>query len=180
MLVFSVEGSGAARLFAHEAGGHRWQRVPPNEKRGRTHTSTVTVAVLSEPAPAACVIPESELAWRVTTGGGPGGQHRNKTMSAVEVTHTPTGIKARSDGERSQHANKRSALAVLRARVAEARSQEAATGRNDTRRRQVGSGQRGDKVRTVQLQNDRVTDHRTGRSAPAHRYLRGDLAWLNE
>lgn len=111
-------------------------------------------------------------------GSGSGGQHRNKTASCVRCTHDPTGIVTRSESERSQHVNRANALAALAAKLAQRRSQEASAGRSSTRKAQVGSGMRGDKVRTVRTQDGVVTDHRSGRKTRLKEYLRGDLSWL--
>ncbi len=138
------------------------------------HTSTVTVAVLREPEASELVIPPAELDWRTARGSGPGGQHRNKTESAVLLTHLPTGLTVRCDSERSQHRNRDIALRVLRARLLQEREQSRAQAANAARRGQVGSGQRGDKVRTVRCQDGLVTDHRLGRKLRLEAYLRGD------
>lgn len=177
-VVLLVQGKGAGDLFAHEAGGHRWQRVPPTEKRGRVHTSTVTVAVLPVPRAGSMVIPESDLRWQFTRGSGAGGQHRNVTDSAVQLTHLPTGTMVRCESERSQTQNKVTALALLTARLREQDAQSGAAIRAAERRAQVGSGMRGDKRRTVQTQNDSVVDHVRGRRCRVAEYLRGDLGWL--
>lgn len=177
-IVFRASGADAARVFLHEPGGHRWQRIPPTEKRGRVHTSTVTVAVLQEPEDSALVIPPAELEWRTSRGSGPGGQHRNKTESAVVLTHRPSGLTVRCESERSQHRNRDTALRLLRARLLQAREEGAARSLNAARRGQVGSGQRGDKVRTVRCQDGVVTDHRLGRKLSLEAYLRGDWTAL--
>ena len=156
----------------------RWQRVPPNEKKGRVHTSTVTVAVLEQPREHELRIDPKDLDESFTRGSGAGGQHRNKTDSCVILKHVPSGITVRVDGGRSQHINRETALGVLRARLKEAGSEKVTKDRNARRKRQVGSGMRGDKERTVALQRDTVTDHRTGRSIKAKAYLRGDLGGL--
>lgn len=174
ILVFRVSGADAAATFSNEAGGHRWQRVPPNEKRGRVHTSTVTVAVLPEPTAVQVNISERDIEWTAQRGSGPGGQHRNKTESAVLVKHKPTGIVAYCQSERSQHRNRASAMAVLRARLWQ-REHEAVNGvRADDRRRQVGSGMRGDKRRTIRSQDGQVVDHVTGRRWNFEAYQRGE------
>ncbi len=174
-MVFRARGRAAARLFAPEAGGHRWQRVPPNEKRGRVHTSTVTVAVLEEPAPAEVRVHPRDIDERFVRGSGAGGQHRNKTSTAVALLHRPSGIRVRVDGGRSQHLNRQTALDILRARLLQ-RQREQHTGAINRRRRdQVGSGMRGDKVRTIQVRNGKVRDHRTGKRTSVRRYLRGHL-----
>jgi len=173
-----VTGKNAKELFRHEPGGHRWQRIPPTEKRGRKQSSTVTVAVLEEPKAHEVQIDPRDLEESFTRGSGKGGQHRNKTDTCVVLKHLPTDIRVRVDGGRSQHVNRETALGVLRARLKETGSERASKDRNARRRRQVGSGMRADKVRTVALQRDTVTDHRTGRTTSAKAYLRGRLSDL--
>jgi len=170
-----VTGKNAQHAFRHEAGGHRWQRVPPTEKRGRVHTSTVTVAVLAVPERRALDINPRDLEWKTCRGSGAGGQHRNTTDSAVQLTHKPSGLTVRCENERSQHQNKAAALDVLRSRLAANQADRARGARNSRRRAQVGSGMRGDKRRTIALQRDQVTDHQTGRKMRAKAYLRGSL-----
>lgn len=172
-IVFRAVGPDADRVFRDEAGGHRWQRVPPNEKRGRVHTSTVTVAVLPEPTRAEIHIADSELDWDTCRGSGPGGQHRNKTESAVMLLHKPTGLLVRCESERSQHQNRATALSVLRARLWQLEQNRLTEGRRASRKSQVGSGMRGDKRRTVRAQDGLVTDHLTGRRWSYTSYLRG-------
>lgn len=177
-MVVRVVGRRAAAVFAGEPGGHRWQRVPPNERRGRVHTSTVTVAVLTEPTPAQLRIDPRDLDESFTRGTGKGGQHRNKTDTVVVLRHVPSGTVVRVDGGRSQALNRETALGLLRARLLEAQRVAAVSARNATRRDQVGCGARGDKVRTIAVQRGSVTDHGTGKSMPLERYLRGHLADL--
>jgi len=161
-------------VFADEAGGHRWQRVPPSEKRGRVHTSTVTVAILPEPTEAQVKLDPRDLDIVTCRGSGPGGQHRNKTESAVQVTHRPTGVQVRCESERSQDQNKKTALAMLRARLWQAEQERAERERASDRRAQVGSGMRGDKRRTIRCQDGQVNDHVTGRTWRLRDYLRGE------
>lgn len=177
-LVASVTGRGAEKLFARESGGHRWQRVPPNEKRGRVHTSTVTVVVLPEPKETEFVIDPRDLEEKFTRGSGAGGQHLNKTSTAVQLRHVPTGVAVRAENGRSQADNRATALRLLRARLVEAQQRAAVDQRDRDRRQQAGSGQRGDKVRTIALQRGQVTDHRTGKSCSAREYQRGKLRLL--
>jgi peptide chain release factor 1 len=165
-------------LLRTEPGGHRWQRVPPNERRGRVHTSTVTVAILDEPARVDDVMEPRDVAMDTYSGSGPGGQHRNKTANCVRAVHTPTGIEAKSESERSLEQNRRIAMATLAARVRAFRQATLQAERARERRGQVGSGERGDKVRTVRAQDGVVTCERTGRRARLRDYLRGDLSWL--
>ena len=169
-----IFGRGAAALFAGEPGGHRWQRVPETEKRGRVQTSTITVAVLEEPRHVDQAIRPEDVDIATMRGSGAGGQHRNKTDSAVRARHRPTGIEVRCESERSQHRNRELAMQVLAARVADLARSAAQGDRAADRRRQVGSGQRADKRRTVRVQAGQVTDHVDGRSWQFKRYERGD------
>lgn len=166
-------------MFAHEAGGHRWQRIPPTEKRGRVHTSTVTVAVLSDAVAKSVQLRDSDLEESFVRGSGAGGQHRNKTATCVVLLHKPTKIRVRIDGGRSQHVNRQTALAVLKARLAAQQALSSKKQHNQKRKAQIGSGQRGDKIRTIQVRNDRVVDHRTGRKTTLRRFLRGYLEDLH-
>ncbi len=168
-----MTGPRAEPLFRDEAGGHRWQRVPPNERRDRVHTSTITVAVLPEPAEVDVRLAERDLAWSTCLGTGPGGQKRNKTESVVLLTHRPTGLQVRCETSRSQHHNRVAALGLLRARLWSAESARVAEARAEARRGQVGSGMRGDKRRTVRAQDGTVVDHLTGRRWELRGYLRG-------
>lgn len=170
-----VSGRKAKTAFAHEPGGHRFQRVPPTEKRGRVHTSTVTVAVLEEPTEHEVQIDPSELEESFTRGSGKGGQHRNKTDTCVILKHIPTGLSVRIDGGRSQHINRQTALSVLRARLQQNEGERLTHKRNRNRKAQVGCGARGDKRRTIALQRDMVTDHQTGKTMSAKHYLRGKI-----
>lgn len=174
-LVFRVTGARAAEVFRNEPGGHRFQRTPPTEKRGRVQTSTVTVAVLREPAETEIVIRPGDLDVRTCRGSGAGGQHRNVTDSAVAITHIPTGLTVRSEGERSQHRNRATAMGLLRARLLAQREAAAMAALAHERRAQVGGGARGDKVRTYRYQDGVVTDHRTGRKLALKSVLRGEL-----
>jgi len=160
-------------LFEAETGGHRWQRIPPTEKRGRVHSSTITVAVLEKVSESALVIPPRDLELSTCKASGSGGQHLQKTDSAVVLKHVPTGITVRCQSERSQHANREIALRILRARITERRDAEADAERAQLRRSQVGSGMRGDKRRTIRVQDDAVIDHETGRTWRYKAYRRG-------
>lgn len=160
-----------------EAGGHRWQRIPPTERRGRVHTSTVTVAVLEAPVESAWRLRDEDIEITTTKDGGPGGQHRNKTESCVLMRHRPTGITAKS-AMKSQHQNRRLAREMLEARVAARCREEAERGVAASRRQQVGSGMRGDKIRTYREQDNTVVDHRTGNRAPLNHFLEGQLDLL--
>lgn len=173
LTVLRIEGKGAEDVFRHEPGGHRFQRVPPTEKRGRVHTSTITVAVLPEPTQAQVRIEEKDLEVTVTRGSGAGGQKRNKTENVPIMRHLPTGIVVRCESERSLARNKEIALALLRAKIWERMQSESDSKRAAERRKQLGSGQRGDKRRTVAVQRDSVVDHLTGRTWTYRQYTSG-------
>ncbi len=169
-----MTGAGAEQAFAEEAGGHRWQRIPPNEKRGRVHTSTVTVAVLADDAGTRVHVDPADLVWRATRGSGAGGQKRNKTSSAIDLVHAPTGISVHSENERSQSRNRAIAHERLVARIEEAERKGRQSARARDRKEQVGSGMRGDKRRTIRCQDGTVVDHPTGRTWRLKEYLRGE------
>ena len=179
-LVLQVSGKKAAQSFKHEGGGHRWQRIPPTERKGRVHTSTITVAVLPVPVESEIRLDDKDLVWTTCRGSGAGGQHKNVTDSAVRVQHKPSGLVVCCEGERSQHQNRQAALGVLRARLKEREGHRKAGARNASRRAQLGSGMRGDKRRSVRLQADQVKDHVLGRKMKARAYLRGGLEVLYE
>lgn len=171
-VVLRFEGKGAKAAFAQEAGGHRIQQVSPTERKGRVHSSTITVAVLPEPAQLDLKINLSELKFETYRASGPGGQHKNKTDSAVRVTHLPTGLQACSE-IKSQHRNKVLALAALRARIIEMRRGKADDRRNGKRKSQVGTGMRSDKIRTLAYQRGRVECHKTGKRMKIRDYEKG-------
>lgn len=168
----SFAGPGAFAKFQKEAGGHRYQRVPPNEKRGRRQSSTVTVAVLPVAAQSAIVIRPQDITTETYKDSGPGGQHRNKTESAVRITHKPTGIQACA-ATKSQHRNRALAMALLQARLVEHTQRATVDHQNNQRRAQMGSGERADKIRTLAEQRGRVENHRNGKTISIERYLRG-------
>lgn len=176
LLILRVSGPGSWELFRRESGGHRWQRKPPNERRDRTHSSTITVAVLPEVAHASLVIRESDCVIVKCRGSGPGGQNRNKTDSAVQVKHRATGTIVRCETERSQQQNLATAMALLSARLNSAAAERAANAERESRRSQIGSGERSDKIRTVQFQNGQVVNHLTGKRLGIEKYLKGDIA----
>jgi peptide chain release factor 1 len=173
IVTVSFSGEGSRALFAHEGGGHRWQRIPPTEKRGRVQTSTVTVCVLPELTDVEVRLEEKDLEWQACRASGAGGQKVNKTDSAVQVTHRPSGLQIKVQTERSQHQNRATALALLRARLGEAEEARQTAARDSDRRAQLGTGERGDKVRTYRVRDDQVTDHRTGRKWRFGAWLRG-------
>lgn len=142
------------------------------------HTSTVTVAVLTEPTEHDCVLDPRDLVETFTRGSGPGGQHRNTSDTAVVLHHKPSGLRVRIENGRSRPVNQRTAREVLRARLNAMQRGQHNDARNAQRREQLGSGMRGDKIRTVAEQRDRVTCHRTNRSTTLRKYLRGDMSEL--
>lgn len=158
-LALLVQGKGAARCLLPEVGQHVMQWVPPGE--GKRQTSLAAVMVLPLPkVTAARLLPESELTWKAQTAGGPGGQHRNKSATAVRMTHVPTGLSTYIDG-RSQNQNYERARRILSARVAEASADRARTDRDSVRQSQWTGGDRGGKRRTYNLYDGRVHDHVT-------------------
>jgi peptide chain release factor 1 len=159
---FSIEGTGAYSRLKYESGVHRVQRVPETESQGRIHTSTVTVAVLVEADEIELEINPTDLKIDVFRASGAGGQHINKTESAVRITHEPTGVVVECQDERSQHKNKDKAMKILRSRLySELQSKQAAEIASQ-RKLQVGSGDRSERIRTYNYPQGRLTDHRIG------------------
>jgi peptide chain release factor 1 len=161
-VILRVSGDEVFRFLKYESGVHRVQRVPATETQGRIHTSTVTVAVLPEAEEVDVQLKPDDLRIEVCRAGGAGGQHVNRTESAVQVFHLPSGLMVRCEDGRSQGKNKEKALQILRAKLFELRQREVAESYSARRRSLIGSGDRSEKIRTYNFPQSRVTDHRIG------------------
>jgi len=159
-MIFSVEGDGVYGFMKFESGVHRVQRVPKTETSGRVHTSAATVAVLPEAEEADIEILDSDLKIDTYRASGAGGQHVNKTESAIRITHIPTGVVVTCQDETSQHKNKAAALKVLRSRLLAAQQEKIASERAKARKNMVSTGDRSAKIRTYNFPQGRITDHR--------------------
>ena len=157
-VIASVSGDKVYSQLRFEGGVHRVQRIPSTESQGRIHTSTATVAVLPEVDDVK--IDPGDLEIMTTAAGGPGGQHVNRTMSAVQIRHIPSGIMVRSEQQRSQHQNKAKALQILSAKLLEIEREAQASAISSERRSMVGTGERSEKIRTYNFPQNRITDHR--------------------
>ena len=173
---FMITGEGAYSRFKFESGVHRVQRVPETESQGRIHTSTTTVAVLPEAQEVDVEINPADLQIDTFRSSGAGGQHINKTESAIRITHIPTGTVVECQDERSQHKNKDKAMRILRSRILEAEREKQMSSIADERKNQVGSGDRSERIRTYNYPQKRLSDHRIGLTIyKLEQILNGDL-----
>ena len=173
---FMVEGEGAYSRLKFESGGHRVQRVPETESQGRIHTSAVTVAVLPEAEDVEIEINPADLQIDTYRSSGAGGQHVNKTESAIRITHLPTGTVVECQDERSQHKNREKAMKILRSRIYDKVQQEQQQEIAQTRKTLVGSGDRSQRIRTYNFPQSRITDHRIGLTIyKLEQFMNGDL-----
>ncbi len=180
-VIFAIRGNGVYSKLRFESGGHRVQRVSPTSRDDRMHTSAVTVIVLPEPDDDVEVdIREEDLEWEYMRAGGAGGQHVNKTESAVRVSHVPTGIVVKCQDERSQHSNKARALRILKSRIFERAEQEARRAREAARNSLATSGGWSERIRTYNYPQDRVVDHRIAEQFNLRAILAGELDDLIE
>ena len=162
-VVFSITGDGVYQHVRYESGGHRVQRVPKTEQQGRIHTSAATVAVLPEPDEVQIEVRDQDIKWERMRAGGAGGQHVNKTESAVRIWYrqgTPDEVEVKCQDERSQHKNFDRAMRILRSRLYERQQQKLHNQRAEQRRTLIGSGDRSERIRTYNFPQNRVTDHR--------------------
>ena len=180
-VVFSVKGRDAYKRLKFESGVHRVQRVPTTEAQGRIHTSTASVAVLAEPQEVDLTVESKDLRIDTYRSSGPGGQHMQKTDSAVRITHIPTGVVVACQDERSQLKNKTKAMRILRARILDIREQEESKKIAQERKSQIGSGDRSEKIRTYNFPDRRITDHRINFTAhQLEAVLEGDLDEISD
>ncbi|HUT11398.1 MAG TPA: peptide chain release factor 1 [Thermoguttaceae bacterium] len=170
-----LSGEGVFRHLQYESGGHRVQRVPETEAKGRIHTSAATVAVMAEPEEVEITIKPEDYREDVFHASGPGGQHVNKTASAIRLTHYETGTVVSMQDEKSQHKNRAKALRVLKSRLYEARREEEHRKRSDERKSKIGSGDRSQRIRTYNFPQNRVTDHRIHQNFNLESILAGDI-----
>ncbi len=173
-----ISGDRAYELFKNESGGHRWQRVPPSEKGGRVHTSTVTVAVTNAATQNTKLLNEEDVEESFMRGSGKGGQHRNKTSTACRLKHIPSGLSIRVESQRSQAQNRALAWKELEKRLAEIHESREKKIASTNVKTQIGSGQRGDKRRTYREKDGVVVDHISNKKARYDQILSGELELL--
>jgi peptide chain release factor 1 len=180
-VIFSVKGKDAYKRLGFESGVHRVQRVPETEAQGRIHTSTATVAVLVEPEEVDLVIEPKDLRIDTYRSSGPGGQHMQKTDSAVRITHIPSGMAVACQDERSQLKNKNKAMRILRAKLLDMKREQESKKISQERKTQIGSGDRSEKIRTYNFPDRRITDHRINfTSHKLEAVLEGNLDELSD
>ncbi|HEV8116638.1 MAG TPA: peptide chain release factor 1 [Acidimicrobiales bacterium] len=180
-VTFKLAGDGAWARMKHEAGPHRVQRVPVTESQGRIHTSSATVTAMPEAEEVDVHLDDKDLKFDVYRSSGPGGQSVNTTDSAVRITHLPTGLVVSMQDQKSQLQNKAKGLLVLRSRLLKLQQDEQAAESSATRRSQVGGGGRGEKIRTYNYKENRVTDHRIGLTTyTLSKVLEGDLDEISD
>lgn len=163
-VVFEIKGEGVLSELRNEAGVHRVQRVPQTEKNNRIHTSTASVAVLEKPKEAQISINPSEISMDFFKSSGPGGQNVNKRQTAVRITHLPTGVVVASQAQRTLEDNRRTAMAILEAKLLEQKNKALSGELTQERRNQIGTADRSEKIRTYNFPQDRITDHRINKS----------------
>ena len=163
-IIFELSGVNTFEEMQYEGGVHRVQRIPKTEKQGRVHTSTITVAVLNKPKKTEFTINPSDLRIDTYKSSGPGGQYVNKTESAIRITHIPTGVVVTSQSERSQLQNKENAMNILSAKILQFQEEADMSKLSDARREQIGWAKRSEKTRTYNFPQNRITDHRIGKS----------------
>ena len=174
-IIIGVEGEGAYRNLHYESGGHRVQRVPETEAKGRVHTSAATVAVMPEPEDVEIELKPEDYTIERMRASGPGGQHVNKTSSAIRLTHPATGIVVSCQDEKSQHKNMAKALRVLKSRIYEVKRAEEQRKRSSERRSKIGSGDRSERIRTYNFPQNRLTDHRLNQNFNLENVIAGNL-----
>jgi len=172
---FNVSGENSYNSFKDESGGHRFQRIPPTERNGRYQTSTITVAVFHKEELSSDEIQEKDITWFACRGSGNGGQNRNKRDTAVTIVHKPTGLQIRCETERSQYQNKNIALKRLSEKLKEIKYGNQQNKTDQNRKEQVGTGQRGDKIRTIRIRDNVVTNHINGRKILYTEYIKGNF-----